>query len=159
MLRFLKAAADNAKRLPMKLFQAEIKVIFRDLDPLGHVNNAVYFTYMEVARTEYYMQLTGARSLGEVRFIIARATCDYRSPAKFGDRLIVAVWPSEVGKSSFSLQYRITLEKDGTLVAEGETVQVAYDYEGRKTIPLPETAKKLLLEERSNALEEKPSKT
>ncbi len=143
----------------MSPFQTEIKVIFRDLDPLGHVNNAVYFTYMEVARTEYYMQVTGAKSLGEVRFIIARASCDYRAPAKFGDRLAVAVWPSEVGNSSFKFQYRITQQEDGTLVAEGETVQVAFDYETRKTIPLPEAVKNLLLEARSRALREAESKT
>ncbi len=143
----------------MAPFVTEIKVIFRDLDPLEHVNNAVYFTYMEVARTEFYMQLTGARSLGEVRFIIAKATCDYRYPAKFGDLLIVAVWPSEVGNSSFKLQYRMTLKKEGTLVAEGETVQVAYDYEARKTIVLPEGVRNLLLQERSKALEEESQRT
>ncbi len=143
----------------MTLFQTEIKVIFRDLDPLEHVNNAVYFTYMEVARTEYYMQLTGARSLGEVRFIIARASCDYRAPAKFGDRLFVAVWPSEVGNSSFKFHYRITQQEDSALVAEGETVQVAFDYETRKAIPLPEAVKNLLLAERSRAIGEESSKT
>lgn len=135
----------------MAHFQTEIKVIFRDLDPLAHVNNAVYFTYMEVARTEYYMQITGSRSLGDVRFIIASARCDFRAPAKFGDRLIVSVWPSEVGNSSFKFQYRMTIKEDGTLVAEGETVQVAYDYEARKTITLPESVKTLLLAERSKA--------
>jgi len=140
-------------------FQTKIKVIFRDLDPLEHVNNAVYFTYMEVARTEYYMQLTGTRRLGDVRFIIARASCDYRAPAEFGDQLIVAVWPSEVGNSSFKFQYRITKQEDGTLVAEGETVQVAFDYKARKTIPLPEAVKKLLIAERSRVLGEESSKT
>ncbi len=143
----------------MNPFQSEIKVIFRDLDPLEHVNNAVYFTYMEVARTEYYMQLTGARKLGDIRFIIARASCDFRAPAKFGDRLYVAVWPSEVGNSSFKLQYRLTQGKNGTLVAEGETVQVAFDYETRKTIMLPEAVKKLLLAERARAVGEGSSKT
>ncbi len=143
----------------MKAFQTEIKVIFRDLDPLEHVNNAVYFTYMEVARTEYYMQLTGARSLGEIRLIIARASCDFRAPARFGDRLLVAVWPSEVGSSSFKLKYRMTQREDDTLVAEGETVQVAFDYETRKTILLPEDLKSLLLQERSKALDEEGSKT
>jgi acyl-CoA thioester hydrolase len=136
----------------LNAFQTEIKVIFRDLDPLEHVNNAVYFTYMEVARTEYYMQMTGARTLGEIRFIIARASCDFRTPAKFGDRLLVAVWPSEVGNSSFKLQYRITQKKDDTLVAEGETVQVAFDYAKRQTIPIPDAVKGLLNEERSKAL-------
>ncbi len=143
----------------MSAFQIEIKVIFRDLDPLEHVNNAVYFTYMEVARTEYYMQLTGTRSLGEIRFIIARASCDYRAPARFGDRLLVAVWPSEVGNSSFKLRYRMTQKRDGTLVAEGETVQVAFDYQKRSTIPLPKAVKNLLSGERSKALDEQGSKT
>ncbi len=143
----------------MSAFQIEIKVIFRDLDPLEHVNNAVYFTYMEVARTEYYMQLTGTRSLREIRFIIARASCDYRAPARFGDRLLVAVWPSEVGNSSFKLRYRMTQKRDGTLVAEGETVQVAFDYQKRSTIPLPKAVKNLLSGERSKALDEQGSKT
>ncbi len=149
----------RSRETPLHAFQTEIRVIFRDLDPLEHVNNAVYFTYMEVARTEYYMQLTGARNLGEIRFIIARASCDFRAPARFGDRLLIAVWVSEVGNSSFKLQYRLRQKKDGILVAEGETVQVAFDYETRKTIPIPETVKNLLLQERSKALDKKDSKT
>ncbi len=136
----------------MNAFQTEIKVIFRDLDPLEHVNNAVYFTYMEVARTQYYLQLTGSRTLGDVRFIIAKASCDYRYPAKFGDTLLVAVWPSEVGNSSFKFQYRMTLKGKGTLIAEGETVQVAYDYEANKTIKIPVDVRALLLKERSKGL-------
>ncbi len=143
----------------MTAFQTEIKVIFRDLDPLEHVNNAVYFTYMEVTRTEYYMRLTGARSLGEIRFIIARASCDYRAPARFGDRLLVAIWPSEIGNSSFKFQYRMTQKRDDTLVAEGETVQVAFDYQMSKTVPIPKAVKDLLIRERSRALDKHGSKT
>ena len=54
---------------------------FRDTDAMGHLNNAVYLTYFEVARTAYWTELTGTRNYHEVPFILAHTTIDFRSPA------------------------------------------------------------------------------
>src|SRR5215475_15512356 len=64
-----------------------VEVSFRDLDALGHVNNAVYLTYMETARIKYLVDLLDLKALGELPVILAEASCTYKSPAFFGERL------------------------------------------------------------------------
>ncbi|OGS51523.1 MAG: hypothetical protein A3K65_06955 [Euryarchaeota archaeon RBG_16_68_12] len=119
-------------------FETEIKVRFRDLDAMGHLNNAVYFTYMEQARTEYYLRVAKARRLGVIEFILASARCDFRSPVAFGETVALRVWPTRLGDSSFTLRYEMRMKEDGRLAAEGESVQVAYDYETKRSKPIPD---------------------
>ena len=73
---------------------------------MGHVNHAVYFTYLEQCRLTFWRELTGAPS-PHTRVIIARAECDYRAPAHFGDELEVRLKVGEIGRSSFALEYEI----------------------------------------------------
>jgi acyl-CoA thioester hydrolase len=110
-----------------------IPVRFRDLDAMGHVNNAVYLTYFEAARIPYYLMLSGTPDLAHTDMIVARIECDYRAPATFGDTLIVGVRVDEIRSRSFSLTYRIENAAISELVAEGRSVQVAYDYAARET--------------------------
>ncbi len=125
-------------------FETEIKVRFRDLDAMGHLNNAVYFSYMEQARTEYYLRVAKARRLGEIEFILASARCDFRSPVEYGETVVVRAWPTRIGESSFVLRYELRVKGDGRLAAEGESVQVAYDYAIRKSKPMPAAFRKAI---------------
>ena len=125
-------------------FTIEERVRFRDVDSMGHVNNAVYFTYMESARTEYYVKLTGVTNAREIAFIVARASIDYRDAARMGDTVVVDVWPSRIGNTSFDFLYKLTEKKTGRLIAEGETVQVAFDYDRGEKIPMPDEFRRIL---------------
>nr|WP_290670251.1 thioesterase family protein [Ardenticatena sp.] len=117
-------------------FTVTIEVQFRDTDAMGHVNNAVYFTYMETARSKYVMRLMNRQGLEALQMILARACCSFRSPAFFGETLTVGVGISRIGNKSFDMVYRIE-GPDGRLVAEGESTQVMYDYEAGHSIPVP----------------------
>ena len=66
---------------------------------MGHVNHAVYFTYLEQCRLTFWRELTGWPS-PHTRVILARAECDYRAPAHFGDELEVRLSVGEIGRSS-----------------------------------------------------------
>src|SRR3954471_12695595 len=88
-------------------YRHRLPVRFRDCDAMGHVNHAVYLTYFEQGRLTWWRELTGTPS-PHTRVIIARAECDYRSPARFGDELDVCVKVGEIGRSSFVLVYQIT---------------------------------------------------
>jgi acyl-CoA thioester hydrolase len=122
-----------------------IQVRWRDLDALGHVNNAVYLTYFELARLGYIRALLGEdakidpRTLLPVdfQFILAEVTCQYRSPATLRDRLVVTIWVSQVGRKSFVFEYRITDEATGRLIAEGCSTQVWYDYAAAESRTVP----------------------
>jgi acyl-CoA thioester hydrolase len=76
--------------------------------------------------------------------IIARAECDYRAPAHFGDDLEIRLEVGEIGRSSFTLKYEIAQATSGALVAVGSTVMVSYDYSAGKSVPLPDAARELL---------------
>ena len=122
----------------------EIKVPWRDIDVAGHVNNAVYFSYMETARIEAFLQATGGSRPADVLFIVARAACDFQSPAYMGETLVVKVWPTRVGNTSFTLKYQLTEKATGRLVADAETVQVMYDYAAKRKKPIPDDLRKVL---------------
>lgn len=115
-------------------------VTFGELDMLQHVNNVVYFTYMENARIAYFFEAMGTHSLTDLSLILAHATCDYKSPAYFGEKLIIGTGVSRLGNKSFDLYHRIETE-DGRLVAIGNTVQIFFDYASGKTVILPEKFK------------------
>ena len=113
-----------------------IVVRFRDLDPMGHVNNAVYFTYLEMARVAYYQRLGKGRTARDFDFVLAEVTCRYRSPASLGETLLVGIRVPWVGSKSFGFKYKIYESTTGRLVAEGHSVQVMYDYEKQQTRPV-----------------------
>jgi len=122
----------------------EMRVPWRDIDVAGHVNNAVYFSYMETARVEAYLAMLGKDDPEDLDLIVARAACDYHSPAYMGETLVVKVWPTRVGNTSFTFKYELKDKASGRLVAQGETVQVMYDYVKRSKKPIPPELRKLL---------------
>lgn len=124
-------------------FQTTIEVIFRDVDAMGHVNNAVYFTYLETARTRFFFEGLGISWPGELPVILAEASCSYRSASRFGEKLTVGLGVARIGNKSFELGYQIWAE-DGRVVAEAKTVMVAYDYEQHSSIVIPDNLRKLL---------------
>lgn len=130
-------------------FEVTIEVAFRDIDAFGHVNNAVFFSYMEYARVKFAIELFEGTGLAEdslldIPLILVEATCTYRSPALLDEKLKLGVGVSRFGSSSFDLIYRFSGE-DGRLVATGKTIQVMYDYSLGRAFPIPETIKNKVL--------------
>jgi acyl-CoA thioester hydrolase len=117
-------------------FHITVEVTFRDLDAMGHVNHAVYLTYMETARTKFMMELLELREPADMPVILAEVTCTYHSPAFFGEHLTIGLGVSRFGTKSFDIAYDIR-GADGRAVASGKTVMVMYDYQGGQTIPIP----------------------
>lgn len=122
------------------------EVIFEDVDMMGHVNNAQYFTFFETARTNYLLELTDAKppySAANLEFIVARATCDFRRGLRWGEKIRTVVWPSKIGETSFVFSY-VILDAAGKVAAEGETVQVSFDYAKNAKMPIPPKLRKRL---------------
>lgn len=126
--------------------EIKLKVPFGDVDMMGHVNNARYLTYFETARTEHMLVSFARQDPKEMGVIIAHAEIDYKTPAKWNDELTIKIRPSSVGTKSWVYEYEITNERDGNrIVAEGKSVQVAYDYKRGNSLVLPENIKSILL--------------
>ncbi len=124
-------------------FSIELPVQFRDIDVMGHVNNATYLQYMETGRVEL------ARKLGQVRegfrggFIVASARCEFKKPIRDERRITVSVWVSRIGDRSWDLDYSIRGPR-GVQYAVGRTTQVAYDYKTRSAVKISGSLKKKL---------------
>jgi acyl-CoA thioester hydrolase len=124
--------------MPGFRFRHSIHARFRDCDLFGHVNNAVYLTYMEEARWLYWRQLMGEFPHGSLPgLILARAECDYIRPIRPGERIDVWLGVTRIGKSSIAMDYEMLDGQSGT-VAKGKSVIVTYDYSSAKPIPVPD---------------------
>lgn len=118
-------------------FQTEQRVVFRDVDMMGHVNNAVYATYFETARMDY-LYAVGGEAVNSLPLILAEITITYKSPAFLRETLVVGVRVAEVRNSSFVVESQINEKATGRLVATSRAAVVHYDYAEMRAKPLPQ---------------------
>lgn len=118
-------------------FRLSVEATLRDTDGVGHVNNAVYVSWIEEARTRYVFDRRGLAGLAELDFILASVQVEYRSPVLLHETVDVWCGPSRVGNRSWELVYEGRARGDGRLVCEARSVQVQYDYAARATLPIP----------------------
>ena len=133
-------------------FLRPIKVIFRDIDGMRHVNHAVYLTYCEAARNEYWIEITGIRKVDEYDFVLAELTARYLAPANLGDDLIVGCRVSELRRSSFLVEHEIRNARSGQVIFEMTSVQVMFDYATGKSMPISERRRKQIEEYEGRSL-------
>ena len=117
-----------------------IKIRFRDLDVFGHVNNAVYFTFMEMARVDYFTQIGMLQSgaFPSPFFIIAEASCQFKAPIDMDTPLVIQTRVSRLGNSSFDMEHRFVHQADDVVLAAGRTVLVTFDYAAGRSVRLPD---------------------
>ena len=113
------------------------EVTFRDLDVFGHVNNAVYLTYIENARLGYLREVLGVESLEDLLVILAKVRIDFRSRASLGEVLEIGARVSRIGTKSFDVDHEVR-GPDARLVAVASTTLVTFDYRGDTTMPVPD---------------------
>jgi acyl-CoA thioester hydrolase len=117
--------------------EKEIEIRWADLDAFGHVNHAVFLTYLEEVRDEWL-----GRSLGDPAlvwgFVIGRVEIDYRRELKLEDDVVVARCELErIGNSSVRTREAV-VTLNGDVAAEGQAVLVARDEQTGRSRPLTE---------------------
>src|SRR6266513_674100 len=106
-----------------------VQIRFRDLDPLAHVNNTVYFTYFEEARSYYFDQLDTW---------VKERTCTYELPLIRGDQVEVGVRVVKVGRTSFIMEHQIRdMSEHERIFATGKSVMVWCNYQNGRPHPVP----------------------
>lgn len=129
------------------IFRHSLDVRFRDCDPMGHVNNAVYLTYLEQARFAHWREVWGINFErlpdDTPGVILARAEIDYRRPAKYGDVLEIRIGLEKIGRTSFTYSYEV-IDQEGREVAHARTVLVMYDYTNAKPSPISDALRSKL---------------
>jgi acyl-CoA thioester hydrolase len=122
-----------------KKIVADINIRFRDIDSMGHVNNAVFFTYFEEGRKEFLRSLFNIMNPEEYNFILAQISCDFLKPIRISDPISLQLWVGEIGQKKFDLVYTIVNRNDESIVyASGRSVQIFYDYKNNTPMLIPQ---------------------
>ena len=127
----------------------KISVRYQDLDPYGHVNNAVHMEYFEAARIAYLTALAERAGLGPLKagdvpgmyYVIAEANVRYKAPIYFEDTLHCSASIRTVGNRSFVIDHELRVGESyesGRTLAEGTSAQVLYDPTTEEVRPRPE---------------------
>jgi len=105
---------------------------------MGHVNNAVFFTYFEEGRKEFLNKIFNIINPEDYNFILAHVRCDFFKPVTINDSIDLQLWVGETGKKSFTLRYKVIDSRDESVIfAKGNSVQVFFDYKKKIAIPIP----------------------
>ncbi|MGB8955017.1 MAG: thioesterase family protein [Tumebacillaceae bacterium] len=127
------------------MFTHDIVVRFSECDPLGHVNNANYFTYLEEARTEVFRLFNPDLRVRQWNLIVASTRCDFLHEVVYSDRITVCTWIGRLGTSSFEVEHAIR-DEEGNWVARGKATLLGYDFAEKRAIPLTEEIRAKLLQ-------------
>lgn len=123
--------------------ETDIRVRYQETDNMGVVYYGNYFTWFEIARTEYFRSLGLVYREMEAKgfyFMVASAGCRYRSSARYDDIVKVRTWVSDLKSSAMKFEYKLHVGEK--LIATGESVHVFTNKSGRP-VKIPEEVKKL----------------
>jgi acyl-CoA thioester hydrolase len=130
----------GASYAPATVEEFEIRIRWRDVDNYGHVNNAVYLTYLEECRDRWVRGAVG----GAVDFVIVRIGIDFRRELSLDDEAVVVTCRG-TGYGTSSIQTAETIRaRAGWIAAESESVVVAHDPGVRRSRPLTSTERSAL---------------
>jgi len=134
--------------MPDFRFYHLIEVRYGDLDPQGHVNNAKFLTYLEQGRVFYFKQLKLWEGGSFLNFgiILADIQITFHKAIQFGDPIRVGVRITRLGNKSMTSEYRLEDGRDESVFATGSSVLVAYDYQAKKSIPIPAQWRKAIMQ-------------
>lgn len=133
--------------MDFKRYRYDIQVRFRDIDGLGHINNAVYHSYIEMCRTQWLddgLQCDVFSKGQRVPIILARTEMDYLKQAHLHDRIYVEGFISHIGEKSFHQRYEIKTQQHTVAVAKA--VLVWFDFDRNQSVAIPEDKKALMRE-------------
>lgn len=129
---------------PAALARIPISVRWRDMDAFGHVNNAMYLSYLEEARIRWLHALPGVPLDEHASPVVAAAHLNYRVPITWPGDVVVELWIERMGNSSIGIGHRIVSQADAArLHSDGHVVMVWVDARNGRSVPLPEALRGL----------------
>jgi len=111
-------------------------VAWGDMDAFGHINNVLYYRYMESARIRYMDELNIFQH--DVYTVVASNQCKYIRPVFYPDQLKIGARVEEMRNSALRMSYLLWSEQQQAIVALGEAVMVCVDKENMLKLPIPE---------------------
>ena len=117
-------------------FTYDVTIRYFDLDTNNHVNNSVYFTYMEEARTKLLLKQFLKCKENGISFVVAEAKCKFKKPIRMQDRVSIKISIQNIKGISFEIHY-VFVDPLGQSFAEGNTRMACVDEKTQKLIRLP----------------------
>lgn len=118
-------------------------VAWGDMDALGHVNNVIYYRYIESARIHYMDQIRMMQQ--SFSTVVASNQCKYMRPVFYPDTLKIGVRVEEIRNSAFRMHYILWSEQQQAVVASAEAIMVCVNSESMQKMPLPESIRQRIL--------------
>ena len=131
-----------------KLVHVEsIPIRWGDMDAMGHVNNTVYFRYMEQARIGWFDALVpAAEAWKDTGIVVANASCNFKRPINYPGTVEVKLYAGVPGGSSVATYYELRVDHENTIYADGAATVVFIDMRTQKPIRIPDRIRDLLKE-------------
>lgn len=116
-------------------FVISLPVQWGDQDAFGHVNNVIYFRWMESARIAYFDKagLAAAEGLDP---ILASIACDFRDQLTYPDTLLVSASITSIGRTSLKMVHRVYSTTQKKVAAEGTSTLVMFNYDAQRSVPV-----------------------
>ena len=127
-------------------YKTPIPIRFSDMDAYGHVNNAVYLTYFEIARSNYWREVINWDWNNGI--ILGRSEINYLKPITRHDEIACYVRTTRIGNSSFDVMHVLVklTEHGEEICTTGKTVCISYDYSANKSVRIPANERKRMIE-------------
>ena len=121
------------------LARIPISVRWRDMDSMGHVNNAKYIAYLEEARVRWMLTVPGISMQDRIAPVVAANNINYRRPLTWPHDVMVELYVDRLGSSSVTIGHRMVDQIDAdVLYSDGSVVVVWMDTQTGKSAPLPD---------------------
>lgn len=115
-----------------------IQLRFNDVDKFGHVNNAVYFSFYDLGKTDYFSSVCPHVDWEKDGIVVVHIEADFVAQIFGSDHIAVQTAVTEIGKKSFRLMQRVIDLDTGEVKCTGTSVMVAFDLERHQSKPLTE---------------------
>ena len=130
------------------------QIRFSDVDQFGHVNNSVYFSLYDLAKTTYVKDVLGTADWGEMAIVVANINANFFMPVFFTDKMEIETAVVQLGNKSFTLLQRAVCAETREVKCECRTVMVLYDLCTKEPIQIPQSYKELICKYEGKTLEE-----
>ena len=134
------------------------QIRFSDVDQFGHMNNSVYFSLYDLAKTTYFKDVFGMAEWGEQGVVVANINANFYQPVFFSDEMEIATAAVHLGNKSFTLLQRAVAKNTGEVKCECRTVLVMYDLYTKEPMPIPQAYKDAICRYEGKTIEEMAKK-
>ncbi|MDO4181397.1 MAG: thioesterase family protein [Bacteroidales bacterium] len=131
-----------------------VQIRFSDVDQFGHVNNSVYFSLYDLAKTTYIKEVLGETDWDKLAVVIANINANFYAPVFFSDPMVIETAVVHLGNKSFTLLQRAVATHTGEVKCECRTVMVGYDLATKEPQPIANRYKEAICRYEGRTMED-----